>query len=186
VKILQYIRAENYGGQVVIEYLHCAKSLEKQLRALRRSGKKAEWAAEQCEEILARIRTEGLLCDSVYSKRTKNGEYRISNCVKYDLGNGYRMVTIRDGQHLYVPFIGGHDDTSLWLDRHKYDLFSAADSMFFSEVVDLSPKKQNEKQMQSQQSCEISDDPYEAELQEKLDDALLKDLFCGLYQKNCD
>ncbi len=170
----------------MIKYLHCSKSLEKQLKILRRSGKKAEWAAGQCEEILARIRADGLLCDSLYLKRTKNGEYRISNCVKYDLGNGYRMVTIRDGNHLYVPFIGGHDETSLWLDRHKYDLFSATDPMFISEVVQLLPDGESQKEMQGQSSCENPDDPYEEQLLERLDDGLLKDLFCGLYQKNCD
>jgi hypothetical protein len=106
--------------------------------------------------------------------------------VKYDLGNGYRMVTIRDGQDLYVPFVGSHDETSLWLDRHKYDLFTAADSIFLSQQVELSLTREKEVEAKDVLSCENSGDLYEEQLQERLDDAVLKDLFCGLYHKNCD
>lgn len=160
-----------------------ARTLEKQLKALRRAGKKGEWAARQCENLLELIRHEGLRHEAVYCKRTKNGEYRIGNCVKYDLGNGYRMVTIRDGRHLFIPFIGGHDETDQWLDRHRYDTFAPDDRVYLHESIGSDDEQQCRDTICEAYENEIRADPYEEELMERVDESLLKTVFQGLFLK---
>lgn len=168
-------------GARMIEYLQCSRIFEKQLKTLRRSGKKGEWAASQCETILQNIRAKGLLTNEVFCKRTKNGEYRISNCVKYDLGNGFRLVTIRSGSHLFIPFVGSHDETDQWLDSHKQYEFKPGDPAYRREpVLGVEKSDQADQEQEKQLSKELTD-PYEEQLLERVDDAMLRQVFKGLY-----
>lgn len=166
---------------LVIDCLHCSRTFDKQLKVMKRSGKKAEWAANQCEKILEDIRKKGVFADEVYRKRTKNGECRISNCVKYDLGNGYRLITVRVANHLFVPFVGTHDETDQWLARHKQYEFKSGDPAYRQENVSF----HDENRMPSGQverEQEQLPDPYEEQLLERVDEALLKMVFKGLYR----
>jgi len=52
-------------------------------------------------------------------KVTNHGETRIKHCVKYDLGDGYRLITIQNDKCIAVCFVGDHDDGDKWLDRNK-------------------------------------------------------------------
>lgn len=166
----------------MIKKLHYSRAFEKQLRALYRSGQKGEWAAAQCTWLIDQIKNGELLSDAVFNKRTKNGEYRISNCVKYDLGNGYRLVTIRCGDHLFVPYVGGHDETDKWLDRRKYDEYHPDDPNFITVQVE---KKQS---TTLDGDVEIvhdgyEDDVYERNLFARIDEATLKAVFKSFFSK---
>lgn len=166
----------------MIRQLHIARALEKQVKCLHKAGKKAEWAVVQYEKLLELIRYEGLQAEAVLGKRTRNGECRINSCIKYDLGNGYRMVTVRVGNHLFVPFIGGHDETDQWLDRHRYDSFAAGDPAYMHETINPESCSDTGDGCLGQQGEEGCDDIYEEHLMERVDEALLKDIFQGLYQ----
>ncbi len=148
-----------------------------------RAGKMGESAAARCERLLDLIRSKGLMAEAVYGKRTKNGEYRISKCIKYDLGGGYRLVTIKDGQSLFVPFVGDHDETDLWLEHHRYDSYHGDDPAYLSE--DICPGDQpQEEQLEIEDSREGEVlDPYEEQLLAKVDETMLKSVFHGLFQK---
>lgn len=54
---------------------------------------------------------------------TRHGETRLDQAEKYDLGDGYRVVTqiVREGtESLRVFwFVGSHDETENWLNRHR-------------------------------------------------------------------
>lgn len=50
---------------------------------------------------------------------TNHGETRIKHCVKYDLGQGYRLVTIKHKGIISLEYVGNHDDTDKWLDRNS-------------------------------------------------------------------
>ena len=52
-------------------------------------------------------------------KVTNQGESRIRNCVKYDLGDGWRLVTCQTNKTCTFLFVGDHEDTESWLDGHK-------------------------------------------------------------------
>ncbi|MDA9791141.1 UvrD-helicase domain-containing protein [Schleiferiaceae bacterium] len=49
---------------------------------------------------------------------TNHGETRIQHCVKYDLGKGYRLVTIKHKGVVSLEFVGNHDDTDKWLNAN--------------------------------------------------------------------
>lgn len=50
---------------------------------------------------------------------TNHGESRIQHCVKYDLGRGYRLVTIKHQGVVSLEFVGNHDQTDKWLNRNS-------------------------------------------------------------------
>jgi hypothetical protein len=57
-------------------------------------------------------------------KPTKHGESRIAHCVKYDLGDGWRLVTWQHAKSCGFLFIGNHDDAEHWLDTNKGMMFA--------------------------------------------------------------
>ncbi len=165
----------------MIRSIYFAEGLARQAGSLRKSGRKGELAAGQFARIVELLRCSGPEIEEVFSQRTKRGEYRIKNCVKYDLGSGYRLITIRLGDRLYVPFLGDHDAADLWLERHKQDGFQPRDSSYQCHCcarvsLDIPNQEPNE-------ASPESDDPYERELQDRLDESLLKMVFSGLFRK---
>jgi len=52
-------------------------------------------------------------------KVTKHGETRIKYCIKYDLNDGYRLVTIKENKQVLLCSVGTHDDSEKWLERNK-------------------------------------------------------------------
>ncbi|MER8543800.1 AAA family ATPase [Mesorhizobium sp. M1334] len=58
---------------------------------------------------------------------TNHGESRIRNCVKYDLGDGWRLVTQQTDKTCGFLFVGDHADTDHWLDAHRGQQFAVKD-----------------------------------------------------------
>lgn len=56
--------------------------------------------------------------DTTYLPTTNHGENRIPHCVKYDLGSGYRLVTVEHQGQRFLLFAGTHEETDAWIDRH--------------------------------------------------------------------
>jgi hypothetical protein len=50
---------------------------------------------------------------------TKHGETRLRNCVKYELGDGWRLVTRQTDKTCTFLYMGDHEDTEKWLDGHQ-------------------------------------------------------------------
>jgi hypothetical protein len=167
----------------MIRSLHFSRTLEGQLNALRYSGKKGEIAVKHFERICSALRSARQETKEIFVKRTKNGEYRLKHCVKYDLGGGYRLITVRVGDRLYLPFLGSHDEADQWLDRQGCPDFEPVESVYQAEILPSGVP-------QSSQASEVEDtapqpelDTHEEALMAKLDDALLKSIFNGLLQK---
>jgi hypothetical protein len=49
---------------------------------------------------------------------TNHGETRIKNCVKYDLGDGWRLVTRQTDKTCTFLFVGDHADVDRWIQNH--------------------------------------------------------------------
>lgn len=60
---------------------------------------------------------------------TKHGETRIAKCLKYDLGDGWRLVTVQDNRTCGFIFVGDHEDVDAFLDRHKGSCFGVRDGV---------------------------------------------------------
>lgn len=159
-------------------YLHMARSLERRLEKPSTTCEKMELARLKCRQLLRDIREYGIHHERVLSKRTRKGEHRIKNCVKYDMGGGYRLVTVMDGNHLIALFLGSHDETDRWFDRHKGDNFIVKHPMYSEEWICFPPDDN------SSTSCSetklLETDAYEVQLEAKLDETTLLAVFQGL------
>jgi hypothetical protein len=167
----------------MLRSIHLARALKRHLAAMRRSGKKGALAANQCERILAELKAKGTETTELFAKRTKNGEYRLKNGIKYDLGSGYRLVTIRCGDRLYVPFLGTHDEADIWLERHRTDDFQPHDPSFQREPVSSGTEPLHHATVNDHHEQEAVD-IYEEQLLQRIDEVTLKSVFTGLFQKS--
>ncbi len=102
----------------MIRQVYFDPKIEKNLQLLRRSGKKAALAATRAEEIIARLKIGGVMKDRVGTV-TRHGERRIRGVMKYDLGRGYRLVTFKRGNHLFLLYVGTHDDCHRWIENNR-------------------------------------------------------------------
>ena len=166
----------------MIRLIMCARGIDRCLTEIRRSGKKGELAVGMYEQIIAQLGCRGPETVELISKRTKHGEWRIKNCIKYDLGSGYRLITVCIDERLYIPFIGTHDDADLWLERHRNDGFHPDDSNYRTRKIVIEESADTDDA--AEKPVGGIEDLYEKQLQEKLDDSLLKTVFRGLYQQS--
>jgi hypothetical protein len=140
-------------------------------------------AVSQYLQIIKSIRQAKWRSDMINCKRTKNREYRLKNCIKYDLGHGYRLVTVKDGDNLFITFAGSHDETNRWIETHRYDSFCEDDPLYISEMIiedETINSDESPEYLLSDSQCEARG--YEDQLLEKMDDEVLKMVFPGLYR----
>ncbi len=166
-----------------MRYLYISKNIDNYLERLRVKGRQGALAASQYLEIIECIRQAKWRSNVIHCKRTKNGEYRLKNCVKYDLGHGYRLVTVKDGHNLFITFVGSHDQTDRWIETHRYDCFCEDDSLYYSEIIDTD-ETITTKQLSEYlpPSSSLESDEYEQQLEDKIDEAVLKMVFPGLFR----
>jgi hypothetical protein len=161
----------------LISALYLDAKLEKQLQALRRSDKRAALAVERVHEIVGRLQAGSpSLADA--GSTTKRGEQRLKGCIKYDLGGGYRLVTLKQGGDLYLLFAGSHDDCHRWLENNRELPF-----------VDIRRRSRRFMVDKSQAWVECNDTDSKTtdwkerdDFSEKLDDRDLRSIFSGLIQ----
>lgn len=92
------------------------KELIRQLYNLDKSGGTSQKAARRVHEILGRL----YQVDPFHSLQvTNHGETRIKNCVKYQLIDGHRLITILNANACLFAFAGSHDSCDSWLEKNK-------------------------------------------------------------------
>ncbi len=165
-------------------FLHLASTVERQLERTADYNKKGHLAILKCRQLIEDIRQYGPSYENVMVKRTRHGEHRIKNCVKYDMGCGYRLVTVMNGKHLFVTFLGSHDETDLWFDRHKGDKFNPESVSYDWEQIHICDESDLEESLESGSVEEH--DAYERELEAKLDENILLSIFSGLDRNSKD
>ena len=102
----------------MIQLAYIDPKLDKCLTNLRRSGKKANLAAGRADRIIAHLRAGNFPPEHV-ATITKHGELRIKGCLKYDLGGGYRLVTLKESHRINLLYIGSHDECHRWIENNR-------------------------------------------------------------------
>lgn len=150
--------------------------LDKCLAGLRRSGKKANLAADRADEIISRLKA-GIFPPGQVATVTKHGELRIKGCMKYDLGSGYRLVTLKEGRELYLLYVGTHDECHRWIENNRdLPLNLIAER---SEAFAIKPGR--ERQMEKPpEEFEKEADPDVCDPEIFYDDSELRQIFSGL------
>jgi len=100
--------------------VYLSAKVQTRIDRLKKNGKAGHQLARKVTGIIESL-TSGTVNrhrDAVGSY-TKYGENRIKNCHKYDLGCGYRLITLQRGSKVYIPFLGSHDDCQRWLSNNS-------------------------------------------------------------------
>ncbi len=164
----------------MISSIHIALQVIKKVESLAGVGKKEQTIIDSYLEIIDYLQKGTVGKDKVLLKRTRYGEHRIANCLKYNLGLGYRLVTIKKRSTLFISFLGTHEETDLWLRKNTNYLPSANDKIYQQSLLvnqsDIPTSLQKH-----EDASEPSVDEYESKLLNKVDENTLKDIFCGLY-----
>ena len=103
-----------------MNYLYVSAKVENRMAALKKAGKTGETLAQKTARIIETLRSGTALNHmEVPGSYTKYGENRIKYCRKYDLGCGYRLITLQRGAKVFIPFLGTHDECQRWLEKNS-------------------------------------------------------------------
>jgi len=155
---------------------YCTTLFERQLKLLQRSDKRGSAAAKRAEKFIYSIASGQLSDDEILAKQTKNGELRLNNCRKFDLGSGYRLISLRGKEGLYFTFVGTHDACDRWLDKRRAEGISL-------NAAQVKPVRANPEQIPEEDlpaELLLAEAEYEAYIASKLDEETLRYLFRGL------
>lgn len=100
------------------------KTFTRALNAAFMAGGQAQKRAERVKVVLGSLGDDDPFRTTPV---TNNGETRIPHCVKYDLGDGWRLVTVQDANSCFFVFVGDHGDTERWLNNNKGQTFGSRD-----------------------------------------------------------
>jgi hypothetical protein len=149
-----------------------------QIESLRKTGTMGVLLAGKAEAIICRLKSgEAWQADRKVAPHTAHGEKRIRKCIKYDLGWGFRLITVLRHDCLFICYLGPHDECDRWL----------ADNSRLKEVEFGSSALYRVAPQQLTNSTTHPGDPSEAvddldkRLQE-LPDQFLRRIFCGLVE----
>jgi hypothetical protein len=162
----------------MIRYIYKDSNFDEKLLELRRQGGTSSAVTKKADEIIKKLLSNARSSPFEIGRLTRKGEQRIKNCKKYNLGNGYRMICLKDGNSLIFLYIGTHDECTRWLERNKdlkYELDNATCTLI-SKSLKPDDSVHNEEIDYAEE--------YEKQLLEKIDDKILRKIFCGLCEKS--
>ena len=100
--------------QLIADDILASKEFHEKVSELYRLGGNGRRIFRNVQSLLGGIKEEGARAFRSY-KTTNHGESRIKSCVKYDLGAGFRLVTVNTQKMIWLLFIGNHDAADKWL-----------------------------------------------------------------------
>ena len=166
----------------MLQYIHFSRRFIKQFQSLAKTDRKGILAAGQTELIIAQFRNFGVETEEIRSKRTRHGELRLKNCRKYDLGGGYRLITLQEGRQLLFACVGSHDDTDLWLERNRSTTIDTELQLGPGETIQLY-KRSGDGPCPPETVRPEGDtiEQYEADLLRRIDEKTLRQIFSSFY-----
>ncbi|AGF78216.1 hypothetical protein UWK_01658 [Desulfocapsa sulfexigens DSM 10523] len=159
--------------------IYQTKIFSRQLSRLEKSDKKGASASRQAGKIIASLRHRNDAFQEFRYKQTKHGEHRLDNVIKYDLGSGYRLITVWEEECVLLAYVGSHDDCHMWLENNKNTSLDKSSFRISCTLIPPSPPcKDQTSEIPSAPSTK--EDPYEEELLQRIDDKTLRSIFRGL------
>ncbi|MBU4263069.1 MAG: hypothetical protein KKC76_14530 [Proteobacteria bacterium] len=154
---------------------------EKQLKALDKADKKGAQAAERAAEIIRQLSVDGWQWVAMMNKRTKRGELRVRKCLKYDLGSGYRLISLKRDSELFLLYVGTHDECDRWLNKKRGSKLQVEPEsfIFVAENVETPSGQLADTPVEEM----VAQDEYEEQLSAKLSDPVLRQVFRGICQR---
>lgn len=163
----------------MIHRVHVVLRVEKQIATLGRADKKADLAAQRAVQIIAELQ-HGELSPENKTSLTKHGELRMKGCLKFDLGSGYRLVTLKQGADHYVLYCGTHDDCDRFIENNRDLRFEES----MPKVSTYCIHRQGE--VAESRPEEVTADLPEENQWIEINDGLLRQIFIGLTNREPD
>ncbi|MFH7319382.1 hypothetical protein ACHHRT_02090 [Desulfurivibrio sp. D14AmB] len=173
--------------------IYQTKGFMRQLSKLKLSGRKGNMVAAQAGTIIAMLGDSATSLYDLRHKETKFGEMRLSNCRKYDLSGGYRLITVHDDDCLILAWIGSHDECHFWLEKQRETTLDTEALKRSDRLVDLTDyaltddtdeEDEEENLLEFALADDPAYDPYEEALLEKIDQETLRQVFRGLCRES--
>ncbi len=161
----------------MIRFIHLERRFEKELEALRKRGEKGATAAQKAEELVEALTQNGPPDLKKVWKLTGWGEKRIEGCLKYDLGEGFRVICFRRGETLFISYIGAHDECQKYLDHFSHRHNWVAKENGTTLPVQLA---ESAAEPEAKPSGEDPEDELDDFLLDQIDDKTLRKIFSGL------
>jgi putative component of toxin-antitoxin plasmid stabilization module len=159
--------------------VHRTQTFDRSLDELRRKGGIASVVAKKADVLISRIMRAEEKGVREQFRLTRNGEYRIKYCRKYDLGSGYRLVFLQRGPYLVLLYAGSHDECFRWIERNKGLSYETEDTIHAIQVICNAPRK-DDSVLSGVLEEESFVDEYETALMSRIDDNILRKIFSGL------
>ena len=102
-----------------MQYLHLSAKVENRIESLENEGKAGRALAQRAQRLIDTLAAACGQRQLQGIKLTKYGEKRIAACRKYDLGCGYRLITLQRGEQVWISFLGTHDESHRWLEANS-------------------------------------------------------------------
>lgn len=90
------------------------------------------------------------------------------------------MITIRNKNQLFIPFVGTHDKADLWLENNRLQDFSKNTSSYILEKIFYQKNGCDSGEVSAQSFVR---DEYEESLLNKIDEKTLRHIFRGLIDR---
>ncbi len=101
----------------MIATVHVHSKVEKAIKQMGLLDNAPKIAALRAREIIDAL-VNGVRLP--YAGRlSRKKDMRMKNMFKFNLGKGYRLVTIKEQDTLYILFVGNHDQCDRWLDTYS-------------------------------------------------------------------
>lgn len=170
---------DDHNGEIL--FVHRTRTLDRSLDELRRKGGIASVVAQKVDQLISLIMRAKEKHARQRFRFTRNGEYRVKYCRKYDLGSGYRLVFLQRGRHLVLLYAGSHDDCFRWIEHNKKMDYEIDDATYFLTV------RQSTRSDDSASNDVFEEEPlvdeYEAAVMSRIDDNILRKIFSGLIKE---
>jgi len=153
----------------LIRYISYHLKFKKQCEKLKKSGSQATRAVENAEAIITHLKNHRS-CFETAGTLTGKGELRLKNCLKYRLGNGYRLILLRLNVTLIILYIGSHNQSHKWLEKNK-----GLSNFEFGEREEVSPCTCSRQAKEA-----IALDPDEPGIINNVDEKYLRVIFRGI------
>lgn len=103
---------------------------------------------------------------------------RVKNSLKFNLGQGFRLICIKEKKEIYVMFLGDHDSSSAWLDRFTRKRPHKAEMTM--EVFSVDPEANESKDPPSSFPGIAASDEDPHPLPKEVPQEMLRKVFRGL------
>ncbi len=136
--------------------VHIYPKLERQLTAMEARANAPAFAAERARQIIAALIRGGNPANAGLLRL--RSDRRVKNCLKFNLGKGFRLVCIKEKSHLFVMFVGHHDACDTWLDTHRKKRPHKTDRGMIVFPVDTDPAGHTEEDVRPVTNESLTDE----------------------------